>query len=197
VVAPCGPYTGKYTVDYEYISGLGDLDECNGIESEVTLETELGVETFAYYYVVTSSFPQVGRCLKGNTSDDFENSADPITGVDMDGDGFIAQFDCDDTDPMINPDGVDIPNNGIDEDCDGQDLTTSVYEVSSSTVSIYPNPASDMINIEVDGELDFQVSLYDLNGKMMVTERHATRLSIDAIPAGIYLLEIILMYCVF
>lgn len=131
ITAPCGPYTGKYTVDYEYISGLGDLDECNGINANITLETDIGIETFEYYYVITSSFPQIGRCLKGNVSADFENSADPITGVDVDGDGYLSQFDCNDNDSSINPSAIDIPNNGIDEDCDGEDAT----EVTCSTVA--------------------------------------------------------------
>lgn len=190
IEAPCGHYTGKYTVDYEYVPGVGDLDECNGYQADITLETELGTETFSYYYVVTSSFPQIGRCLKGNPSEDFENSADPITGVDMDGDGFLAQFDCDDTDPSINPDGTEIPNNGIDEDCSGLDLVTSFHELSNSTINIYPNPTVDIINIDVSGRLDYQVSLYDLNGKVLLVSQNVSRLSLGYTPAGIYLLEI-------
>jgi len=129
IVAPCGPYTGKYSVDYEYVNGLGDLDECNGINATITLETDIGTETFDYYYVITSTFPQIGRCLKGNVSADFENSADPITGVDMDGDGYLSQFECDDTNFDINPSAIDIPNNGIDEDCDGEDATEAACHI--------------------------------------------------------------------
>lgn len=71
--APCGPYNGKYTNDYEYVSGTGDLDECNGIERLLTLNTAQGQETFSYFYVVTAAFPQIGRCLQGENDVSFEN----------------------------------------------------------------------------------------------------------------------------
>ncbi len=42
---------------------------------------------------------------------------------DLDGDGYSPPADCDDSDPDIHPAAVDVPYNGIDEDCDGADLT--------------------------------------------------------------------------
>jgi RHS repeat-associated protein len=49
------------------------------------------------------------------------NVVDP-NDVDDDGDGFTEnQGDCDDSDPTINPNGIDVPGNAIDEDCDGAD----------------------------------------------------------------------------
>ncbi len=117
---PCGAYTGKYTNDYEYICGKGDLDECNGIESSIEIETVEGTQTFEYFYVITSTFPQIPRCMVGNVSLDFENGNDPLTGVDADNDGFLSDYDCDDTDPDINPNAVEIIGNNIDENCDGE-----------------------------------------------------------------------------
>lgn len=65
--APCGEYTGVYTADYEYVEGLGDLDECNGREG-VTREFPNGT----YYYVITDEYPGIPRCFVGLPSDDFQ-----------------------------------------------------------------------------------------------------------------------------
>ena len=65
--APCGSYTGVYSADYEYVEGLGDLDECNGREG-VTPEFPEGT----YYYVITNEFPGVPRCFVGTPSNDFK-----------------------------------------------------------------------------------------------------------------------------
>ena len=65
--APCGQYSGVYSADYEYIDGLGDLDECNGREG-VTPEFPDGT----YYYVITNEYPGIPRCFVGTPSNDFK-----------------------------------------------------------------------------------------------------------------------------
>jgi hypothetical protein len=51
---------GTFTQDYEYVAGLGDLDECNG-RTGVTPEFPKGI----YHYYATDSFPHLQRCVKG------------------------------------------------------------------------------------------------------------------------------------
>ena len=68
VSEPCGEYNGKYTNDFEYVGGLGDLDECNGIEQSITVDGE----TFSYFYVITDSFPYIPRCISGTPDDSFK-----------------------------------------------------------------------------------------------------------------------------
>ena len=66
ISAPCGVYDGTYTNDYEFVSGSGDLDRCNGTTGTTP---EFGV---TYFYVITEEFPMIPRFLKGKPSNDFK-----------------------------------------------------------------------------------------------------------------------------
>ena len=52
-----GNHDGTFVQDREYVSWLGDLDECNG--------TYIGDE---YVYFVTDEYPYISRCLRGDVS---------------------------------------------------------------------------------------------------------------------------------
>jgi hypothetical protein len=57
---PGGKPDGKYTRDYEFVAGSGDLDDCNG-RFGVTPEYPQGT----YYYCITDEFPQLARSWRG------------------------------------------------------------------------------------------------------------------------------------
>ena len=64
---PDGDHDGTYIQDFEYVPGLGDLDECNG-RTGITPEYPEGT----YYYVITSGFPVVPNCFFGTPADDWK-----------------------------------------------------------------------------------------------------------------------------
>lgn len=64
--SPGGAYDGTFVADYEYVDGLGDLDECNGREC-VTPEFPDG--TYAYF--LTDEWPWVPTYLKGTPDASF------------------------------------------------------------------------------------------------------------------------------
>ncbi len=63
---PGGKFDGSFISDYEFIEGLGDLDECNGLEAK-TPEFPQGT----YVYFISRKFPIVPRCFKGTPDRSF------------------------------------------------------------------------------------------------------------------------------
>ncbi|MFT4566981.1 MAG: hypothetical protein ACI9FN_001943 [Saprospiraceae bacterium] len=50
---------GTFVSDWDYVAGLGELDECNGIDIDGR-----------YGYFVTDEYPYISRCLKGEFKED-------------------------------------------------------------------------------------------------------------------------------
>jgi len=196
------------------------MESCNGIDDNCNGQVDEGLTVLRYYqdldgdgYGVASNSivdcqPPVGyvefqgdcddtnaSIFPGQTESPYngiDDDCDPSTlDDDLDQDGFLLAEDCDDTNAGISPDAEEIPNNGIDEDCDGMDLLSAVHNTASARISIYPNPTSEVIYIDVDGPLDFQVNLYGIDGRLLKATPNSNELQIESLPRGTYLLEIV------
>lgn len=83
-----------------------------------------------------------------------------------------------------------MPDNGIDENCDGFDLLSSSYDFVNSTIKIFPNPVEETIYINVVEHFNLKCAIYDLRGKLIQTFDNSSKLSMGSMPQGIYLLQI-------
>ena len=63
---PPGVHDGTYTADFRFVSGAGELDECNGLTKNDGI----------YAYVLTKEFPFVPRCWRGLPDRTFINRPD-------------------------------------------------------------------------------------------------------------------------
>ena len=62
------------------------------------------------------------RCPRSWRRRDADADADSDSDTDIgdaDGDGWSTPDDCDDTDPQVNPDQIEICNDSVDNNCDG------------------------------------------------------------------------------
>ena len=66
---PNGSYDGRFTADYGFVNGSGDLDVCNG-RFGVTPEYPQGI----YYYCITDEFPGLARSWRGTPDATFLKS---------------------------------------------------------------------------------------------------------------------------
>ncbi len=120
--------------------------------------------------------------------------------VDEDGDGYNSFIDCDDNDSSINPGAIDIPDNGIDENCDGETLITSLDEEGiDENIFIHPNPVVDIVNLTINKTFTEKVELQviGLDGKLWLNKSvdHSKgysmiKLNLSNLSCGMYLLNL-------
>lgn len=178
---PCGSYNGKYTKDYEYIASVGDLDECNGIARTITLTTAQGSETFSYFYVVTSGFPQIPRCFSGTPDAAFDNLTE----------GFIETYFnlSNEEDASLAP--------AVNLESKNDTPTTTDLDMQ-----VMPNPTRNEIIVSFNAQKgkNYQIDILNYQGQQIQhsytginnqQQRITTSFSLGNYPVGIYILRLI------
>ncbi len=162
VSAPNGVYDGTYTQDYQYSPPEGCLlDECNG-RFAVTPDHPAGT----YYYVLTSSYPVIPRCLSGVPDKAF-TIGPPPQGCATSTAAQICTISSVDTDPEALADGI----------------------------SISPNPATDRVRVTFTAEHLREhvrgIRLFDQRGRLVhQTTAIDDPIDVSALAAGHYYIRI-------
>ena len=69
-------------------------------------------------------------------------------------------------------------------------LSTAQIELDDRAFAIYPNPVIDMINIDVSGNLKYEATIYDLQGRIMISTTNQSTIDIQTLTKGTYLIKI-------
>ena len=67
---------------------------------------------------------------------------------------------------------------------------TSLEDLSTLGIRVYPNPAQDIVNI--DTRLNIEVELYNITGELILKEKNIKRIDMNNFPSGIY--HVIIIY---
>ncbi len=166
----------------------------NGIDDDCnteTLDNDGDQDGFVYADDCDDANPDINPDQVEILFNGLDDDCNPET-LDDDGDqdGYGIADDCDDTNPDINPAAEEIPNNEIDEDCDGMDLLSSVHTIANTRINIYPNPTNDIIYVDLDGQFDYHIKLYHINGVLIKESTQSTSIDVQAISQGTYLIVV-------
>jgi hypothetical protein len=70
---------------------------------------------------------ETGATVDTGSPDDTGSVSDSDPSLDVvlpprdgDGDGYVAEDDCDDGNPLVNPGAIEVPGDGVDNDCNGK-----------------------------------------------------------------------------
>jgi len=77
--------------------------------------------------------------------------------VDADGDGYTAGLDCNDADASIYPGATETKHDGIDQDCNGYDLTIDIVEASFASDTAFV-AATSALNSQASLEATFHLA---------------------------------------
>ena len=65
-----------------------------------------------------------------------------------------------------------------------------VSQLEASSVSVYPNPASDYVKVNADGKI-VAIELYNAGGSLVKKVAGADEISVSDCPAGYYLVNVV------
>lgn len=152
---------------------------CDNIDNNCNVAVDDGLTTFTFYI--------------DNDSDGYGGVENSLTTcmISPPGGYITNNLDCDDSNAAINPNSVEIANNGIDENCDGVDLITAIQNINVKNILVFPNPVNDVLNIHCDNQTSFMLNLYTITGKYLMSYHSPKNIILSEFENGIHIIQFV------
>lgn len=172
----------------------------NPVEPQVVTITELNAngEDYESEYVAVASVTVTNTTGDPNWSMDTNYEITNADGV------FPLRTNFDEADYVVNPDVIPTsevniagligqfnatyqitPRSSMDID-----ITLSVGENTIQGLSIYPNPAQNIVTISTSANTEKEVTVYDITGKLVLNTTTVNTIDVRNLQTGIYLMTI-------
>ena len=120
-----------------------------------------GSDAYAHNTIASiSAYPNTGYKFSHWNDNNTENPRDILVTQDS---SFVAYF---------------VEDIGVDE--------VDILE----SISVYPNPATSMVSINVDGVL--KIDVFDMNGRTLISKEYSNKIDISEIPDGVYTIKVVM-----
>ncbi len=73
---------------------------------------------------------------------------------------------------------------------EGEEALMAVSDVNANSLSVYPNPAKDVVNVSLKNSEVKEIVLTNLSGQVVATSKNAS-VNVSALPAGVYVVKVV------
>lgn len=165
----------------DYVNIYDDLDATELLSTDTDFLFKPTISGYLYLWIMTNSSNGCGSSSYCKIN---------VELIDADGDGFTNDIDCNDDDSDIYPGAEEIPNNGIDEDCDGMDLIISNLIQPGEHLITYPNPTNNLLFIDGLESDPVRINVYNSSGEIVLTNLTTDFLDLSTLNNGVFLMVI-------
>jgi len=176
----------------DYVSLAGDCNDVNGNINPGATESCNGADDDCSGAIDDNLIFQV--YYEDDDNDGYGNPDVSTEDCEQPNGYVLNNLDCDDSDEDVNPDGIEILDDGIDQDCNGEDLVTSISELEEESITVYPNPSESLITVS-NASPGSTISIIDTRGRevksITITNSNDTLIDVSSLAKGTYLLKMI------